>query len=128
MGSVDIYGNPGLKPESAFTYNLGAVFNFDNGFKASLDYWYYDFTDEITTTPAQAVATAVANGQTSGLDPVDCSHPLAYLITFAGDTCTQGVTVGTDIARVRTDIVNGPGVETSGKRKNKPNEKKNKNI
>ena len=112
--SVDIYGNPGLKPESAFTYNLGAVFNFENGFKASLDYWYYDFTDEITTTPAQAVATAVANGQTSGLDPVDCSHPLAYLITFAGDTCTQGVTVGTDIARVRTDIVNGPGVETSG--------------
>ena len=112
--SVDMFGNPNLKPESAFTYNVGAVVNLDNGFKASVDYWYYDFTDEITTTPAQAVATAVANGQTSGLETVNCSHPLAYLITWAGNTCTQGVTIGTDIARVRTDIVNGPGVTTSG--------------
>ncbi|MAK60167.1 MAG: TonB-dependent receptor [Ponticaulis sp.] len=112
--SVDSFGNPNLSPESAFTYNLGAVFDFNNGLRASVDYWSYDFEDEITSTPAQQVASAVANGQTSGTDPVDCSHPLAYLITFAGNTCTQGVTVGNDIQRVRTDVVNGPGVKTSG--------------
>lgn len=112
--SVDSFGNPDLKPETAFTYNFGAVFNFNNGFKASLDYWSYDFEDEITSTPAQGVANAVANGPGDGTQLVDCTHPLAYLITFSGGTCTQGVTIGSDIARVRTDVVNGPGVKTSG--------------
>ncbi len=111
--SVDNFGNPNLAPETAFTYNLGAVFDFANGFKASVDYWSYDFEDEITTTPAQGIANAVANGPGDGTQLVDCTHPLANLITFAGG-CTQGVTTGADIARVRTDVVNGPGVKTSG--------------
>ncbi len=126
--SVDVFGNPGLAPESAFTYNIGAVFNYE-GFQASVDYWSYDFEDEITNTPAQGIANAVAplidqNGNAlidpstgqpyiAGQQPADCSSPLANLITFAGG-CVQGVTVGNDISRVRTDIVNGPGVKTSG--------------
>ncbi|WP_022693039.1 TonB-dependent receptor domain-containing protein [Ponticaulis koreensis] len=110
--SVDIYGNPALAPESAFTYNIGAVFNYE-GFQASFDYWSYDFEDEITTTPAQGIANLVANGPGNGTQLVDCTHPLAYLVTFQGG-CTQGVTIGSDISRVRTDIINGPGIKTSG--------------
>lgn len=111
--SVDSYGNPGLAPESAFTYNFGAVFDYE-GFKASLDYWSYDFEDEITNTPAQGIANAVANGPGDGTQLVDCTHPLESLITWAGGSCVQGTTVGNDIQRVRTDVVNGPGVKTSG--------------
>ena len=122
--SVDSFGNPDLKPETAFTYNVGAVVNL-GAFKGSLDYWSYDFEDEITSTPTQAVANAVGNGPGNGAQYVDCSHPLAYLITFAGNTCVQGQaatattpeivgTTGNDIQRVRTDVVNGPGVKTSG--------------
>jgi iron complex outermembrane recepter protein len=111
--SVDTFGNPGLSPETAFTYNVGAI--YDNaGLSVSVDYWSYDFEDELTLTPVQAVASAVANGQTSGTLPVNCSHPLVDRITFADNQCIQGVTVGNDIQRVRADNVNGPGVKTSG--------------
>lgn len=111
--SVDRYGNPELAPETAFTFNVGAVFDF-GGFEASVDYWSYDFEDEIVSVPAQAIANEVANGPADGTQLVDCTHPLAYLITFSGDQCTQGVTTGLDIARVRSDLINGPGIKTSG--------------
>ncbi len=112
--SVDIFGNPNdLQPETAFTYNIGAILNH-SGFTFSVDYWSFDFKDRITTTPAQAIASEVANGQTSGALPVNCSSPLANLVTFSGDTCVQGTTNGIDIARIRTDIVNGPDVKISG--------------
>ena len=49
--SVDIFGNPNdLGPETAFTYNVGAVVS-TSGFTASVDYWSFDFNDRITTTP-----------------------------------------------------------------------------
>ena len=113
--SQDIFGNPvDLGPESAFTYNIGAVVN-TSGFTASIDYWSFDFKDRITTTPVQAIATAVASGAVSanGTRFADCSSVFANLITFQGG-CVPGVTTGLDISRVRTDWVNGPTVKTSG--------------
>ena len=108
--SVDIFGNPNdLGPETALTYNVGAIFDY-GGFTASVDYWTYDFDDQITTTPAQAIASAVVPVP-GGL--ANCSSPVANLVTFQGG-CVQGVTTGNDISRVRTDWVNGPGVKTSG--------------
>lgn len=112
--SVDIYGNPAIEPETAFAYNLGAVVE-RGGFRAIVDYWSFEIEDGIVTTPAQAIANAVANGPGTGTQFVNCAHPLRNLITFSNnDTCTQGVTVGNDIARVRTDVVNGPTVTVSG--------------
>ena len=112
--SVDIFGNPNdLGPEKAFTYNIGVVAK-TSGFTASVDFWSFNFKGPITTTPAQAIASSVANGTTNGTTPVNCASPFANLITFAGNVCTQGVTVGNDIARVRTDWVNGPRVKTQG--------------
>ncbi len=111
--SVDIFGNPNLKPETALTYNVGAVIK-TSGLTLSADFWTYDFKDQIVTTPADAIASLVGNGQTSGTAPVDCSSPLAGLITFSGNTCVQGTTTGIDIARVRTQWVNGPKVTVRG--------------
>ncbi len=111
--SVDIFGNPtDLGPETAFTYNIGAIIDYA-GFTFSVDYWSYDFEDRITTTPGQAIANSVANGPGTGAQLANCASPLVDLITFQGG-CVQGVTTGGDIARVRTDWVNGPGVQTSG--------------
>lgn len=108
--SVDIFGNPNdLGPETAFTYNIGVIVDY-GGFTGSIDYWSYDFDDRITTTPGQAIASAVVPVP-GGL--ADCSSPVVDLVTFQGG-CVQGVTVGTDISRVRTDWVNGPSVKTSG--------------
>jgi iron complex outermembrane receptor protein len=110
--SVDIYGNStDLGPERAFTYNIGAVVN-TSGFSASVDYWSFDFKDRITRTPEQAIASSVVPG-TNGAGLANCSSIFASLITFQGG-CRQGITVGNDISRVRSDWVNGPTVKTSG--------------
>ncbi|GAA4050771.1 TonB-dependent receptor domain-containing protein [Parerythrobacter jejuensis] len=116
--SKDIFGNPvDLGPETAFTYNIGAIINAPIGAGNvifSVDYWSIDLEDRITTTPGNAIASLVGNGQTSGNDPVNCASPLANLITFSGNTCIQGTTTGLDISRVRTDFVNGPDVKIAG--------------
>ncbi|QPC98128.1 TonB-dependent receptor [Qipengyuania soli] len=111
--SVDIYGNPDLKPETALTYNLGFIVN-TGGLTFSADFWTYDFKDQIVITPADAIASYVGNNQTSGTAAVDCSSELVDLITFSGNACTQGTTTGLDIARVRTQYVNGPDVKVRG--------------
>jgi iron complex outermembrane recepter protein len=112
--SVDFFGNPAIQPETAFTYNVGAIVDAA-GFRVIADYWSYVFEDQITSVPANIVANAVGNGPGNGTQLVNCDHPLRDLITFNNNnTCTQGVTVGNDIARVRADIANGPELKTSG--------------
>ncbi|TRD11644.1 TonB-dependent receptor [Erythrobacter insulae] len=116
--SLDIFGNPNdLGPETALTYNVGAIIStgFGGGTRVTLsaDYWAINLKDRITTTPGDAIASLVANGQTTGTLPVDCSSPLVDLITFSGNQCDQNTT-GIDISRVRTDFVNGPDVDIAG--------------
>ena len=112
--SVDIFGNPNLDPETALTYNLGFI--VDTGsFTFSADYWTYDFKDQIVITPADAIASSVATGplQANGTRSIDCNAALIGLITLSGNACTAAST-GLDIARVRTQYVNGPDVTVRG--------------
>jgi iron complex outermembrane recepter protein len=112
--SVDIFGNPGIGPETALAYNIGGIFE-TGPVRVIVDYWSFNIEDQILNTPAQAIANAVANGPGTGAQFVNCAHPLRNLVTFANNnTCTQGVTNGNDIARVRTDVVNGPELDISG--------------
>ncbi|RDC59173.1 Vitamin B12 transporter BtuB [Alteripontixanthobacter maritimus] len=112
--SKDIFGNPNdLGPETAFTYNVGAILDI-GGLTFSADYFSIDLEDRITTTPGDAIASFVANNQVTGSEPVNCASPLANLVTFSGNQCVQGTTTGLDIARVRTDFVNGPDVKVTG--------------
>ncbi len=107
--SVDITGDPALRPESAFTYNLGAVIKAGN-FNASIDYWSYDFDDAIALEDENAIASAVVPMR-GGL--ADCSNPLAARLTFS-TACVQGVTTGAMLARVQTFIVNSAPIKTNG--------------
>lgn len=107
--SVDITGDPALKPESAFTYNLGAVIKFGN-FNASIDYWNYDFKDAIALEDENAIATAVVPTP-SGF--ADCANPLVSRLTFSAP-CVQGTTRGDQLARIQTFIVNSAPVKTDG--------------
>ncbi len=111
--SVDNFGNPATNPETAFTYSLGAIVQAGN-LTATVDYWSYKLKDQIVSVPANVVATAVA-GVGNGSQAVNCAHPLRSLLTFNnGNACTQGVTVGNDIARIRADTTNGPTIKTTG--------------
>ncbi|HYG27578.1 MAG TPA: TonB-dependent receptor [Caulobacteraceae bacterium] len=111
--SIDFFGNPNVGPETATTYSVGFIVDV-GGLSATVDYWNYNLEGQITDVPANVVATAVA-GIGNGSQAVNCSHPLRYLITFDnGNVCTQGVTVGSNISRVRSDITNGPTIQTNG--------------
>jgi iron complex outermembrane recepter protein len=111
--SIDFFGNPAVGPEKALTYSIGAILQ-TGGLTATIDYWNYEMKDQITTVPAALTAIAVA-GIGNGSQLVNCAHALRGLITFNNNnSCTQGVTVGNDIARVRADTTNGPTIKSDG--------------
>jgi iron complex outermembrane receptor protein len=111
--SVDFFGNPAVGPEKAFTYSVGGIVQAGD-LTATVDYWYYKVKDQITTVPANVIGTAVA-GTGNGSQAVNCAHPLRSLLTFNNNNaCIQGVTVGNDIARIRSDTTNGPTITTRG--------------
>lgn len=119
--AVDIYGNPNLQPETATTYSVGGIFEAGN-FKATVDYWNFDFQDPITTDPvAGMVATLFSNG-IAGAAQLNCSA-IYDRFTFSGAamTCaarnlgaTPAATASAAVTHLRTETVNGAGVKTSG--------------
>ncbi|MGB7372250.1 TonB-dependent receptor domain-containing protein [Erythrobacter sp.] len=111
--ATDSVGNPALSPETAFTYNIGAIVEF-GGFNFSVDYWTYEFEGRFTLLPVQAIAANVAPGGLDGTQLANCSSPFTEYVVFAGGTCEQGTTIGNDISRIQTQTVNGPDVTTSG--------------
>lgn len=107
--AVDQFGNPSLNPESAFSFNIGALYENDNGFSASVDYYNFDFTDPIIVEDqAELVPAALAALAAGDLDASILSR-----ITFT-DNNNDGLPQANEIARVRTNVVNGPDIQTSG--------------
>lgn len=102
--AVDTFGNPDLDPESAFSFNVGALFNM-GGFEASIDYYNFDFEDPI-----------IVEAQSEIVDAVEAA--LATMDTSDDDIISRvdfdGAMDVANIARIRTNIVNGPDIETSG--------------
>ncbi|MDP3855687.1 TonB-dependent siderophore receptor [Phenylobacterium sp.] len=111
--SVDFAGNPAIGPEKATTFNIGGIFEAYD-FRVIVDYWNFKIEEQITTVPAQIVATAVG-GVGNGTQFVNCGSVLRSLITFNNNNaCVQGVTIGNDIQRVKSDTVNGPEMKIAG--------------
>ena len=107
---VDRIGNPDLGPESAFTFNIGAV--VDTGpFKLKVDYFSYDFDGPLAAQPENPIASAVFSGPGG---TANCGSPLASQIVFNGGTCNPASTAANGLARVLTQFVNGPSVKTDG--------------
>jgi iron complex outermembrane receptor protein len=122
--AVDIYGNPDLEPETATTYNIGVILEV-GGFKASLDYFNFDFKDPITSEPVSGLVRSLFP---QGIVPnatLNCASPFASRFSFSGgQTCAQIQAATPDaseasvasgaITRVTTNTINGAGVQTSG--------------
>ncbi|MBI1407169.1 MAG: TonB-dependent receptor [Caulobacter sp.] len=105
--AVDIYGNSSLAPESATTYNLGVLVNA-GGFKASVDYWNFDFTNPIVAEPVSGILNAMFPTAGAGNCGVAAYAGLQARFTF------QGACNSANISRIRVNSVNGSGVKTSG--------------
>lgn len=105
--AVDISGNPSLAPESALTYNIGAIFQPGN-LNLSVDYWNFDFEDSVITEPVANIVSAVfPTGQ-----PNNCTNP-AFAALVARFTFTGPCAVG-NVSRLSTEYTNGPDIKTSG--------------
>ncbi|HEX5376929.1 MAG TPA: TonB-dependent receptor [Phenylobacterium sp.] len=106
--AIDIFGNPDLAPEKAKTYSVGAIVHAGN-LKATLDWWRFDFDNPIIAEPSASIVNTMFPG---GSGATTCGNP-----AFAGLQARftfQGACSTTTIARVRTMVVNGPGIKTSG--------------
>ena len=105
--AIDFFGNPDLKPEESDTYSVGAILNAGN-FTATVDYWQFDFKNPIVGEPSGSIVNTMFPGGAT----TRCGTPefagLQSRFTFQGACSTS------TIARVRTQIVNGPKVKTSG--------------
>lgn len=107
--AVDQVGNPALNPESAFSWNLGAIFE-SGGFTGSIDYYSFDFSDPIIVEDqASIVGAAIAALGTATTD----DDAILNRITFT-DNNSNGINEASEIARIVTNVVNGPDIETSG--------------
>ncbi len=106
--AIDINGNPNLAPESATTYNAGLLIN-TGGFRASVDYFKYDFSGPIEGEPVAGIVAALF-GATGA---ANCGNPtyaaLQSRFTFTGAGCGIG-----NVQRLRTQYVNSADVTTSG--------------
>ena len=105
--AVDRFGSKDLKPEQAFTYNAGLALVTEAGYEATLDYWIYNFSDVIGSMPHGAITSLYASDDPRVRDAVK-----RFIV------CPDGVGTGTCTAsaleRVQVDLVNWPGVKTSG--------------
>jgi len=112
----DRYNNPDLVPETADHYNVGAVFEI-GGFRATVDYWKFKFQDELTVeAPAALFNTMFPSGAASSWG---CGNPtLRNRFRFASGTTFVGPDGTnchpTNFLGVRTNLINGPSVDTSG--------------
>lgn len=106
--AIDQFGNPNLSPESAFSFNIGALYQ-QGGFNASIDYYNFDFSDPIIVEDQVEIVNAALAAIAAG----DTENAILNRITFT-DNNNDGINQANEIARVETNIVNGPDIKTSG--------------
>lgn len=98
--AVDRAGNPNLEAETATTFNFGVILSPMENLSLSLDYYLFDFTDPVVREDPNALVTQVSSendGVVCGVsDDISCDSD------------------GGTIARISTDYVNGPDIETDG--------------
>jgi iron complex outermembrane receptor protein len=110
---VDVANNPNLEPETANTYNAGVILE-GGGFRATVDYFRFDFKDELTTETAASVVSTMFPSTNPSTWQCDVAAFRARF-TFAddGDPATPLCTPA-NLLGVQTNQINGPDVKTSG--------------
>ncbi len=115
--AVDRFGNPDLKPERAFTWNLGTVLFTTGGFEATVDYWTYDFENVIASMPYLGVLDQYDQAQRGRLGRAQFDAYAPYIQCSNGrasDLPAEERCPASELERVGIDLVNWPGLTTSG--------------
>ena len=106
--AVDLLGNPELEPETATTWNAGAIVD-TGGFNASIDYWRFDFSGPIENEPVGGMVAALFGA--SGAD--NCGDP-AYAGLQARFIFNGGICSAANVQRLASFAFNSAKVRTSG--------------
>ncbi|MBB3357418.1 MULTISPECIES: TonB-dependent siderophore receptor [unclassified Novosphingobium] len=93
--TIQTYGNPNLKPQSSTVYNLGATFVPTRGARFSIDYWKYQFNNQISTQNPQQVVNTAPNGAAVLRDPLTGTLQSVVVTSFNAPSGTK--TSGIDI-------------------------------
>lgn len=110
---VDTANNPKLRPETADTYNVGAIVNIGN-FHANLDYYKFNFKDELTNeTAASLVSTMFPSATPSTWQCGVAAFRSRFTFADDGNPATDDCTPANLLA-VKANLINGPSVKTSG--------------
>lgn len=106
--AVDVRGNADLAPETATTWNGGLVVD-RGGFRASVDYWRYDFSGAIESEPVSGIVSAMF-GSTGTANCGNAAYAdLQARFTFSGGVCSSA-----NVQRLLTYAFNAADVTTSG--------------
>jgi iron complex outermembrane receptor protein len=113
--AIRTFGDPNLKPESATTFNVGMLVKA-GGFSGSLDFWSFDFQDQIVNEPVAGITNFVFG--TGATCQGGLANPLAHRFAFRDGNndgqindldCTTA-----NIQRLDINVFNGPNVKTDG--------------
>ena len=105
--AVDTFGNPDLEPERALTGNLGLIFfHYPSRLQATFDYWSYDFRDVINVIPHSSITRLYHEG--------GASRAAVQELVKCPDGWNTGTCDSALIERIRIDLINWPGMQTSG--------------
>ncbi len=104
--AVDINGNAGLRPEKAKTYSAGVIIDTPM-FRASVDYFRYDFNGPIEGEPVAGIVNALFGVAANCTDAAYAN--LAKRFTFNAAGCGIG-----NVQRLQTKVINSANVSTSG--------------
>ena len=105
--AVAISNDPNLGPETATTYDVGAIVE-GHGFQFTVDYYKFDFKNSITSIAANTFYLAMF----PSADPATwgCNNPnLASHFVFVGGVCNPS-----NLLQVKTSAINGASVNTDG--------------
>lgn len=89
--SIYIVSNPNLKPETSTSYNLGATWKPFRNLDATVDYWKFEYRNQIALQNAQATINANPTGPAVIRDPTGALLGVNVSYFNAGRTSTDGL-------------------------------------
>ena len=103
--AVDQTGRSDLDPETSVSFNVGGIFSY-SGLTASVDYYNFNFSDTIIVESHDRIVSEVVKA----INNKQYDAKILDRITFQN----QSTPTASGIARIVTNIINGPKVQTSG--------------
>lgn len=103
--AVDQTGRSDLDPETSVSFNVGGILRYE-GLTASIDYYNFNFSDTIIVESHDRIVSEAIKA----LNDERYDAKILERITFQN----RGTPTASEIARIVTNIINGPNVQTSG--------------